>query len=118
MSLMTMMLRKKIDKGTEQDKRNFISGNYFLEREEAEEFIKNNRYKHRFWIADNGAKERMARIKKKIQQIKDEESLFSEAAEIADENKMISEIEDVEFESEFVDKKPIMDELKSELEYK
>jgi hypothetical protein len=84
---------KKIDKGTEQDKRNFISGNYFLEREEAEEFIKNNRYKHRFWIADNGAKERMARIEKKIQQIKDEESFFSEIDEMIDENEIFYEIE-------------------------
>lgn len=108
---------KKIDKGTEQDKRNFISGNYFLEREEAEKFIDTNRYKHRFWIADNDAKERMERIEKKIQQIKDEKLLFSEATEIADENEMISEIEDIEFESELVDEKPIMDESKSEFEY-
>lgn len=107
---------KKIDKGTEQDKRNFISGNYFLEREEAEKFINTNRYKHRFWITDNDAKERMTRIEKKIQQIKDEESLFSEATEIEDENEMISEIEDMEFESELVDEEPIMDELKSEPE--
>ena len=110
-------IAKKIDKGTEQDKRNFISGNYFLESEEAEEFIKNNRYKHRFWIADNDAKERMERIEKKIQQIKDEKLIFSEATEIADENEMISEIEDMEFEPEFVDGEPIMDESKSEFEY-
>lgn len=109
---------KKIDKGTEQDKRNFISGNYFLEREEAEEFIKNNRYKHRFWFADNDAKERMARIEKKIQEIKDEKSFFSEATEIADESENFSEIEDIEFEPKFDNEKPIMDESKSELKYK
>ena len=103
MSLMTMMLRKKIDKGTEQDKRNFISGNYFLEREEAEEFIKNNRYKHRFWIADNGAKERMARIEKKIQQIKDEESFLSEVDEIIDEGGIIYKNETQKYD----DDKPI-----------
>lgn len=108
-------IAKKIDKGTEQDKRNFISGNYFLEREEAEKFIDTNRYKYRFWNADNNAKERMERIEKKIQQIKDEKLLFSEATEIVDENE--SEIEDMEFESEFVDEKPIMDESKSEFEY-
>lgn len=108
-------IAKKIDKGTEQDKRNFISGNYFLEREEAEKFIDTNRYKYRFWNADSNAKERMERIEKKIQQIKDEKLLFSEATEIVDENE--SEIEDIEFESEFVDEKPIMDESKSEFEY-
>ena len=57
-------IAEKLDKGTEQDKRNFISGNYFLNREEAEDFINTNRYKHRFWIEDSNAKERMARIKK------------------------------------------------------
>ena len=72
-------IAEKLDKGTEQDKRNFVSGNYFLNREEAEEFINTDRYKHRFWIADNGVKERMARIKKKIQQIKDEEPFLMKA---------------------------------------
>ena len=38
-------IAEKLDKGTEQDKRNFISGNYFLDREEAEKFIDTNRYK-------------------------------------------------------------------------
>lgn len=60
----------------------------------------------------------MAGIEKKIQQIKDEKLLFSEATEIADENEMISKIENVEFETEFVDEEPITDGSKSELEYK
>ena len=86
-------IAEKLDKGTEQDKRNFISGNYFLDREEAEEFIHTNRYKYRLWIADNDAKERMARIEKKIQQIKDEESFISEIDEMIDENEIFYEIE-------------------------
>lgn len=32
-------IAEKLDKGTEQDKRNFISGNYFLDREEAEKLL-------------------------------------------------------------------------------
>lgn len=110
-------IAEKLDKGTEQDKRNFISGNYFLNREEAEDFINTNRYKYRFWFADNDAKERMARIKKKIQQIKDEEPFFPEAAGIADESEMVPEIEDLELEPEF-DDEPIIDEPKLEPEYK
>lgn len=110
-------IAEKLDKGTEQDKRNFISGNYFLNREEAEDFINTNRYKHRFWIEDSNAKERMAKIKKKIQQIKDEEPFFPEAAGIADESEMVPEIEDLELEPEF-DDEPIMDEPKLEPEYK
>lgn len=108
---------EKLDKGTERDKRNFISGNYFLDRKEAEEFINTNRYKHRFWIADNNAKERMTRIGKEIQEIKDEESFFSEVDGIMVEIERRTETEDMEFESEFVDEKPIMDESKSELEH-
>lgn len=96
-------IAEKLDKGTEQDKRNFISGNYFLEREEAEEFINTNRYKYRFWIADNGTKERMARIEKKIQQIKDEESFLSEVDEIIDEGEIIYENETQKYD----DDKPI-----------
>lgn len=111
-------IAEKLDKGTEQDKRNFISGNYFLEREEAEKFIDTNRYKYRFWIADNDAKERMTKIEKKIQQIKDEESFLFEVDEIIDESEMIPEIEDMEFEPEFDDKEPIMDEPKLKPEYK
>lgn len=110
-------IAEKLDKGTEQDKRNFISGNYFLNREEAEDFINTNRYKHRFWIEDSNAKERMARIKKKIQQIKDEEPFFPEAAGIVDESEMVPEIEDLELEPEF-DDEPIMDEPKLKPEYK
>ena len=102
-------IAEKFDKETEQDKRNFISGNYFLDREEAEKFIDTNRYKHRFWIADNDAKERMARIEKKIQQIKEQESFFPEIAGIVDESEMVPEIEDLELEPEF-DDEPIMDE--------
>ena len=118
-------IAEKLDKGTEQDKRNFISGNYFLNREEAEEFINTNRYKHRFWISDNNAKERMARIGKEIQEIKDEESFFSEVDEIIDvvdeiidESERNIEIKDREFEPKFDNEKPIMDGSKSELEYK
>lgn len=111
-------IAEKLDKGTEQDKRNFISGNYFFDREEAEEFINTNRYKYRFWIADNDTKERMARIEKKIQQIKDEESFLSEVDEIIDEGEMIPEIEDMEFEPEYDDEEPIMDEPKLKPEYK
>ena len=96
-------IAEKLDKGTEQDKRNFISGNYFLEREEAEEFINTNRYKYRFWIADNGTKERMARIEKKIQQIKDEESFLSKVDEIIDEGEIIYENETQKYD----DDKPI-----------
>ena len=69
-------IAEKLDKGTEQDKRNFISGNYFLEREETEAFINTDRYKYRFWIADNDTKERMTRIEKKFQEIKDEKPFF------------------------------------------
>lgn len=105
-------IAEKLDKGTEQDKRNFISGNYFLEREEAEDFINTDRYKHRFWIADNNAEERMARIKKEIQQIKDEEPFFPETAGIIDESEMVPEIEDLELEPEFDDEEPIMDKPK------
>lgn len=94
---------EKLDKGTEQDKRNFISGNYFLEKEEAEKIIDTNRYKYRFWIADNDTKERMARIEKKIQQIKDEESFLSEVDEIIDEGEMIYENETQKYD----DDKPI-----------
>lgn len=108
---------EKLDKGTERDKRNFISGNYFLDRKEAEEFINTNRYKHRFWIADNNAKERMTRIGKEIQEIKDEESFFSEVDGIMVEIERRTETEDMEFESELIDEKPIMDESKSELEH-
>lgn len=115
-------IAEKLDKGTEQDKRNFISGNYFLNREEAEDFINTNRYKHRFWIADNDAKERMARIEKKIQQIKEQESFFPETAGIVDESEMVPEIEDLELEPEFDDEpimdEPIRDEPKLEPEYK
>jgi len=111
-------IAEKLDKGTEQDKRNFISGNYFLEREEAEDFINTDRYKHRFWITDNGAKERMAKIEKKIQQIKDEDPFFPEAAGIADESEMVPEIEDLELEPEFIDEEPMIDEPKLEPEYK
>ncbi len=115
-------IAEKFDKGTEQDKRNFISGNYFLDREEAEKFIDTNRYKHRFWFADNDAKERMARIKKKIQQIKDEEAFFPETAGIIDESEMVPEIEDLELEPEFDDEpivdEPIMNKPKLEPEYK
>jgi hypothetical protein len=103
-------IAEKLDKGTEQDKRNFVSGNYFLDREEAEKFIDTQKYKHRFWIADNEAKERMARIKKKIQQIKDEEPFFSETSGILDESEMIPEIEDLELEPEYDDGEPVMDE--------
>ena len=110
-------IAEKLDKGTEQDRRNFISGNYFLDREEAEKFIDTNRYKHRFWIADNDAKERMARIEKKIQQIKEQESFFPETAGIVDESEMVPEIEDLELEPEF-DDEPIIDEPKLEPEYK
>lgn len=110
-------IAEKLDKGTEQDKRNFISGNYFLDREEAEKFIDTNRYKHRFWIVDNDAKERMARIEKKIQQIKEQESFFPETAGIVDESEMVPEIEDLELEPEF-DDEPIMDEPKLKPEYK
>ena len=110
-------IAEKLDKWTEQDKRNFISGNYFLDREEAEKFIDTDRYKYRFWIADNGSKERMARIKKKIQQIKDEEPFFPETDGIADESEMVPEIEDLELEPEFDDEEPIMDEPKLEPEY-
>ena len=115
-------IAEKLDKGTEQDKRNFISGNYFLNREEAEDFINTNRYKYRFWFADNDAKERMARIKKKIQQIKDEEAFFPETAGIIDESEMVPEIEDLELEPEFDDEpivdEPIMNKPKLEPEYK
>lgn len=110
-------IAEKLDEGTEQDKRNFISGNYFLERKEAEDFINTDRYKHRFWIEDSNAKKRMARIKKKIQQIKDEEPFFPETAGIIDESEMVPEIEDLELEPEF-DDEPIMDEPKMEPEYK
>lgn len=103
-------IAEKLDKGTEQDRRNFISGNYFLNKEEAEKFIDTQKYKHRFWIADNEAKERMARIKKKIQQIKDEEPFFPETAGILDESEIIPEIEDLELEPEFDDGEPIMNE--------
>lgn len=96
-------IAEKLDKGTEQDKRNFISGNYFFDREEAEKFINTNRYKYRFWIADNDAKERMARIEKKIQQIKDEESFLSEVDEIIDEGEIIYENEIQKYD----DDKPI-----------
>lgn len=63
-------IAEKLDKGTEQDKRNFISGNYFLNREEAEDFINTNRYKHRFWIEDSNAKERMLMKVKWFQKLK------------------------------------------------
>lgn len=110
-------IEEKLDKGTEQDKRNFISGNYFLNREEAEDFINTNRYKHRFWIADENAGKRMAEIEKKIQQIKEQESFFPETAGIVDESEMVPEIEDLELEPEF-DDEPIMDEPEPEPEYK
>lgn len=96
-------IAEKLDKGTEQDKRNFISGNYFLDREEAEKIIDTNKYKYRFWIADNDAKERMARIEKKIQQIKDEESFLSEVDEIIDEGGIIYKNETQKYD----DDKPI-----------
>ena len=111
-------IAEKLDKGTEQDKRNFISGNYFLEREEAEKFIDTNRYKYRFWITDNDAKERMTRIEEKIQQIKEEKLFFPETDGIVDESERGTENEDGEFILEFVDEGPIMDESKSELKYK
>lgn len=111
-------IAEKLDKGTEQDKRNFISGNYFLGREEAEAFINTDRYKYRFWIADNAAKKRMAEIEKKIQQIKEQESFFPGTAGIVDESEMIPEIEDLELEPEFDDEEPVMDEPKMEPEYK
>lgn len=111
-------IAEKLDKGTEQDKRNFISGNYFLEREEAEKFIDTNRYKYRFWITDNDAKERMTRIEEKIQQIKEEKLFFPETDGIVDESERGTENEDGEFILEFVDEEPIMDESKSELKYK
>lgn len=106
-------IAEKFDKETEQDKRNFISGNYFLNREEAEEFINTDKYKYRFWIADNNTKERMARIEKKIQQIKEQESFFPETAGIIDESEMVPEIEDPEYE---FDGEPVMDEPISEAE--
>lgn len=59
----------------------------------------------------------MARIKKKIQQIKDEEPFFPETDGIADESEMVPEIEDLELEPEFDDEEPIMDEPKLEPEY-
>ena len=111
-------IAEKLDKGTEQDKRNFIAGNYFLEKEEAEEFINTNRYKYRFWIMDNNAKERMSRIEEKIQQIKEEKLFFPETDGIVDESERGTENEEGEFILEFVDEEPIMDESKSELEYK
>ena len=111
-------IAEKLDKGTEQDKRNFISGNYFLDREEAEKFIDTNRYKYKFWISDGDADKRMARIEKKIQQIKEEKPFFPETAGILDENETVPEIEDMEPEPEFNDEEPIMDEPKYEPEYK
>lgn len=65
-------ISEKLYKGTKQDKRNFISGNYFLDKEEAKEFLDTGRYRYRFWMADEDADKRMARIEKKIQKINDE----------------------------------------------
>lgn len=109
-------IAEKLDKGTEQDKRNFISGNYFLDNEEAEEFINTNRYKYRFWIMDNDAKERMSRILEKFQEIKDEKPFFSETDGIVDESERGTKNEDRKFKLEFVDEGPIVDEPKSEPE--
>jgi len=105
-------IAEKIDKGTEQDKRNFISGNYFFEREEAEEFINTDRYKYRFWIANDNASERMAKIEKKIHEIRENDSsFFSETAGIVDESEMVPEIEDpeYEFEDELIMDEPVME---------
>lgn len=57
-------------------------------------------------------------LRKKFNNLKMKSYFFSEATEIADENEMISKIENVEFETEFVDEEPITDGSKSELEYK
>ena len=100
-------IAEKLDKGTEQDKRNFISENYFLDREEAEEFINTNKYKYRFWIEDKNAKERMSKIFEKFQEIEYEKFLFSETDELSDENKSLYEVEDIEFEPKFDNEKPL-----------
>lgn len=50
----------------------------------------------------------MARIEKKIQQIKEQESFFPETAGIADESEMVPEIEYLELEPEY-DDEPIME---------
>lgn len=52
----------------------------------------------------------MARIEKKIQQIKEQESFFPETTGIVDES------EDMKFETALVDEEPIMNELKSKPE--